>query len=251
MKKVVLITGGTSGIGLGTVEYMLDQEYYELITVSRSEENILLAKEKLGIKSKNVTFLKGDISKIEDCKNIFKEIKEKFHRLDGLVHSAGITKRGGIEEESFEDWNNIINTNLNGIFILTKTLLPLLKLGNNPSIVNISSISSIRVGNSIAYCVSKAGVDMLTRCLGKELAKYNIRVNAINPGEVYSNLSIANGNFTPQEYDEHMKERAKTYPLGKVGDSKKDIAPTIELLISDKSLWTTGAIYVIDGGKSL
>ena len=74
MKKVVLITGGTSGIGLGTVEYMLDQEYYELITVSRSEENILLAKEKLGIKSKNVTFLKGDISKIEDCKNIFKEI---------------------------------------------------------------------------------------------------------------------------------------------------------------------------------
>lgn len=251
MNKVVLITGGTSGIGLGTVEYLLEKGNYDLITVSRSQKNIKAAKEKLGRNAERVIFLQGDISKLDDCKRIFKEIDKKFHKLDGLVNSAGITRKGGIEEESIEDWNDTISINLTGIFALTKILIPLLKLGTNPSVVNVSSISSIRVGSSISYCVSKAGVDMLTHYMGKELAKYNIRVNAVNPAEVYSNLSIVNGNYTQEEYDEKMKQRAKTYPLGKIGEAKKDIAPTIEFLLSDNSLWTTGSIYVIDGGKSV
>lgn len=251
MNKVVLVTGGTSGIGLGTVEYLLEQDNYDLVTVSRTEKSIISAKERLGKNANRVTFLQGDISKIEDCEKIFEEINRKFNKLDGLVNSAGITRKGGIEDESIEDWNEVINTNLTGIFLLTKTLIPLLKLGNNPSIVNISSISSIRVGSSISYCVSKAGVDMLTHYMGKELAKYNIRVNAVNPAEVYSNLNVTNGNYTQEEYDERMKQRAKTYPLGKIGNAKEDIAPTVEFLLSNKSLWTTGSVYVIDGGKSV
>ena len=250
MKKVSLITGGNSGIGLGTVKYLLKKEY-KIITVSRNENSIKNAKEQLGELSKQVLFLQGDISKIEDCKNIFNNIEKKYNKLDGIVNSAGITTSGGIEEESIEDWNKTLNTNLTGIYILIKTLLPLLKKGINPSIVNVSSISSIRVGSSISYCVSKAGVDMLTHYLGKELAKYNIRVNSINPGEVYSNLNIVNGRYTKEEYDEKMSKRAKSYPLGKIGDAENDLAPTIELLLSDNSLWTTGATYIIDGGISL
>lgn len=250
MKKVILITGGNSGIGLGTVKYLLKKEY-KIITVSRNENSIKNAKEQLGDLSKQVLFLQGDISKIEDCKNIFNNIEKKYNKLDGIVNSAGITTSGGIEEESIEDWNKTLNTNLTGIYILIKTLLPLLKKGINPSIVNVSSISSIRVGSSISYCVSKAGVDMLTHYLGKELAKYNIRVNSINPGEVYSNLNIVNGRYTKEEYDEKMSKRAKSYPLGKIGDAENDLAPTIELLLSDNSLWTTGATYIIDGGISL
>ena len=250
MKKVILITGGNSGIGLGTVKYLLKKEY-KIITVSRNENSIKNAKEQLGELSKQVLFLQGDISKIEDCKNILNNIEKKYNKLDGIVNSAGITTSGGIEEESIEDWNKTLNTNLTGIYILIKTLLPLLKKGINPSIVNVSSISSIRVGSSISYCVSKAGVDMLTHYLGKELAKYNIRVNSINPGEVYSNLNIVNGRYTKEEYDEKMSKRAKSYPLGKIGDAENDLAPTIELLLSDNSLWTTGATYIIDGGISL
>ena len=241
MKRVVLVTGGNSGIGLGLVKYLIDKDY-EVVTVSRSEDSIKRAKKELGKLSNKILFLQGDVSNIID---------EKYKRLDGLVNSAGITTSGGIEEESIDDWNKTLNTNLTGIFIITKILLPLLKKGENPAVVNISSISSIRVGSSISYCVSKAGVDMLTHYLGKELGKYNIRVNAINPGEVYSNLNIVNGRYTKEEYDEKMKQRAKTYPLGKIGDPFQDLAPTIEFLLSDKSLWTTGATYVIDGGKSL
>ena len=250
-KKIVLITGGASGIGFGTIEYLLEQRNYEIISVSRGEKNIALAKEKLRDNVNRVTFLQGDISSEKDCKKIYEKINNKYSRLDGLVNSAGIIKLGGIEEQTLEEWNNSINVNLTGIFLLTKTLLPLLKKGTNPSIVNISSMSSERAGGSIAYCASKAGVDMLTKYMGQELGKYNIRVNSVNPVAVYTNIYVASGDYTQEGYDKWSEEKKKSYPLGRIGDAKKDIAPTIEFLLSDKSLWTTGSIYLVDGGKSI
>ena len=250
-KKIVLVTGGTSGIGLGTIEYLLEQDNYEIISLSRGDKNLSIAKEKLGSNACNVTFLQGDISKEQDCKKIYEEIEKKYNRLDGLVNSAGIIKLGGIEEQSLEEWNNSININLTGIFLLTKTLLPLLKKGTNPSVVNISSMSSERAGGSIAYCASKAGVDMLTKYMGQELGKYNIRVNSVNPAAVYTNIYVASGDYTQEGYDKWSEDKKKLYPLGRIGNAKKDIAPTIEFLLSDKSLWTTGSIYLVDGGKSI
>ena len=250
-KKVVLVTGGTSGIGFGTIEYLLEQGNYEIISVSRGDKNISLAKEKLGEKANQVIFLQGDVSKEEDCKKIYNEIERKYEKLDGLVNSAGIIKLGGIEEQTLEEWNNAININLTAIFLLSKTLLPLLKKGTNTSIVNISSMSSNRAGGSIAYCASKAGVDMLTKYMGQELGKYNIRVNSVNPAAVYTNIYVASGDYTQEGYDKWSEEKAPLYPLGRIGDAKKDVAPTIEFLLSDKSLWTTGAVYLVDGGKSI
>lgn len=237
--------------GLGTIEYLLEQGNYEIISLSRGDKNLSLAKQKLGNNANRITFLQGDISKEQDCKRICEEIEKKYNRLDGLVNSAGIIKLGGIEEQTLEEWNNSININLTGIFLLTKTLLPLLKKGTNPSIVNISSMSSERAGGSIAYCASKAGVDMLTKYMGQELGKYNIRVNSVNPAAVYTNIYVASGDYTQEGYDKWSEDKKKLYPLGRIGDAKKDIAPTIEFLLSDKSLWTTGSIYLVDGGKSI
>lgn len=250
-KKVILVTGGTSGIGFGTIEYLLEEGNYEIISVSRGDKNISLAKEKLGEKANQVIFLQGDVSKEEDCKKIYNEIERKYEKLDGLVNSAGIIKLGGIEEQTLEEWNNALNINLTAIFLLSKTLLPLLKKGTNASIVNISSMSSNRAGGSIAYCASKAGVDMLTKYMGQELGKYNIRVNSVNPAAVYTNIYVASGDYTQEGYDKWSEEKAPLYPLGRIGDAKKDVAPTIEFLLSDKSLWTTGAVYLVDGGKSI
>ena len=250
-KKVVLVTGGTSGIGLGTIEYLLEQGNYEVISLSRGDKNLSLAKEKLGNKADKVTFLNGDISKEGDCKKVYNEIDSKYGKLDGLVNSAGIIKLGGVEEQTIGEWSNSINISLTGIFLLTKTLLPLLKKGTNTSVVNISSMSSERAGGSIAYCASKAGVDMLTKYMGQELGKYNIRVNSVNPAAVYTNIYVASGDYTQEGYDKWSEDKKKLYPLGRIGDAKNDIAPTIEFLLSDKSLWTTGAIYLVDGGKSI
>ena len=97
-KKVVLVTGGTSGIGFGTIEYLLEQGNYEVISLSRGDKNLSLAKEKLGNKANEVTFLNGDISKKEDCEKVYNEIDSKYGKLDGLINSAGIIKLGGIEE---------------------------------------------------------------------------------------------------------------------------------------------------------
>ena len=97
-KKIVLVTGGTSGIRLGTIEYLLEQDNYEVISLSRGDKNLSLAKEKLGNNASKVTFLQGDISNEEDCKRIYDEIDKRYHKLDGLVNSAGIIKLGGIED---------------------------------------------------------------------------------------------------------------------------------------------------------
>lgn len=249
--KIVLVTGGASGIGLGTIEYLLEQGNYEVISFSRGDKNIALAKEKLGENANKVLFLKGDVSKEEDCIKLYEEIDKKYGRLDGLVNSAGIIKLGGLEEQTLEEWNNSINVNLTSIFLLTKTLLPLLKKGKNTSVVNISSMSSERAGGSIAYCTAKAGLDMLTKFMGQELGKYNIRVNSVNPAAVYTNIYVASGDYTQEGYDKWSESKPPLYPLGRIGDAKKDIAPTIEFLLSDKSLWTTGAKYLVDGGKSI
>lgn len=250
-KKIVLVTGGASGIGFGTIEYLIEQKNYQIISFSKSEENILSAKEKLGQNQNEVLFIQGDVSKEEDCLKLFEEINQKYGRLDGLVNSAGIIKMGGIEEQTLEEWNNSINVNLTGIFLLTKTLLPLLKKGKNTSIVNISSMSSERAGGSIAYCSAKAGLDMLTKYMAKDLAKYNIRVNSVNPAAVYTNIYVSSGDYTQEGYDKWSEEKVPGYPLGRIGDAKKDIAPTVEFLLSEKCLWTTGGMYLVDGGKCL
>ena len=125
-------------------------------------------------------------------------------------------------------------------------------MGNSKSTaLNISSMSSERAGGSIAYCSAKAGLDMLTKYMGQELGKYNIRVNSVNPAAVYTNIYVASGDYTQDGYDKWSESKPPLYPLGRIGDAKKDIAPTIEFLLSDKSLWTTGAIYLVDGGKSI
>lgn len=97
--KIVLVTGGASGIGFGTIEYLLEQGDYEIISISKGEKNISLAKEKLGNNSEKVTFLQGDITTKEDCEKIYKEIEDKYGRLDGLVNSAGIIKMGELKNK--------------------------------------------------------------------------------------------------------------------------------------------------------
>ena len=251
MKKICLITGGTSGIGFGILQYLLECKDYQLISLSRNQKSIETTKEKLGDLAKKVVFLQGDISNIYDCRQVHKFIKDKYGQLDCLVNCAGIIKLGGIEKQTIEEWNNSIDINLTGLFILTKELLELLKHSNSASIVNISSIHSQKAGGSISYCVAKAGVDMFTKFLAQELCKYKIRVNSVNPGAVKTNIYISSGDYTSDEVDKLFSERNQQYPLGRVGDAKKDIGSIVEFLLSEKSSWITGSNFVVDGGISV
>ena len=249
--KVVLITGGASGIGFGTVEYLLEQGGYIPVSFSRGEAHNNAAKEKLGAKADRVLFLQGDISSEDDCARLFEEIERRYGHLDGLVNCAGIIKLGGIEEQSLAEWKKALDVNLTGMFLMTKTMLPLLKKGKNASVVNLSSMAADRVGGSIAYSAAKAGVEAFTKYAAKELGKYNIRVNCVAPAAVYTDIYITSGDYTQEGYDKWSEEKAVLYPLGRIGYPKKDLAPTIEFLLSDKCTWTTGGRFLVDGGISI
>ena len=94
-------------------------------------------------------------------------------------------------------------------------------------------------------------MDSLSQYLAMELGKYNIRVNVVSPAAVYTNIYVTSGDYTQEGYDKWSEEKKSSYPLGRIGDAKKDLAPTIEFLLSDKCLWTTGGWYLVDGGKSI
>ena len=252
--KIVLITGGASGIGLGTVEYLLEQGGYVPVSFSWGAAHIEEAKETLrkiyGDAAEKALFLQGDVSSGADLQKLYEELDVRFGHLDGLVNAAGIIRLGGVEEQTLEDWERCFKVNLTGMFMMTKAMLPLLKKGTDPSIVNLSSMASERVGGSIAYSAAKAGVDAMTRYLAKDLGKYGIRVNCVAPAAVYTNIYVTSGDYTQEGYDKWSEDKVSLYPLGRIGYPKKDLAPMIEFLLSDKSSWTTGGRFLVDGGIS-
>ncbi|ASB50840.1 SDR family NAD(P)-dependent oxidoreductase [Alkalitalea saponilacus] len=246
-KKVFLITGGSSGIGLAAGE-ALANEGHHVISMSRSMEKVERAiKEQPELNGK-LDFITADVSKREDIEKVHRYIDEKFGVLYGIVNSAGVIAVGSLETVGIEDWQQMMDVNLTGPFMLVKTMLPLLRKANGASIVNISSIAGLRPGTSIAYSVSKAGLDMLTRFLAGDLGPYNIRVNSVNPGLVRTNIHFDNNIVQTKEQYEEMVEKARLrHPLRRIGRTD-DIASIIRFLMSDESSWISGAIIPVDGG---
>ncbi len=247
MQKVILVSGGSSGIGLSLIN-RLYQEGHSVISISRSTAKIDRALQEMPHLKDKVLFLTADISRAAETEDIFKQIKEKYGKLDGLVNNAGVLTKGTIESISLEDWQFTLDVNLTGPYILTKTLLPLLKQAGSASIVNISSVAGLKPGTSVAYSVSKAGLDMLTRFLAGDLGPYGIRVNSVNPGLVRTHIHLDNQVVEDREAYEAMLDKARPrYPIGRIGEPG-DIAALIQFLLSDEASWITGSIITADGG---
>ncbi len=156
-----------------------------------------------------------------------------------------------MEMVSYDQWKFNLEVNLNGPYLLTQTLLPLLKKAKGASIVNVTSIASVRPGSSVAYSVSKAGLDMLTEFLAGDLGPYKIRVNSINPGLVKTNIHLDNQIVKDREaYENLLKNALPRYPIGRIGEPE-DIANLAVFLLSDQADWITGSIIKIDGGAAV
>ncbi len=245
-KKVIVVTGGSSGIGFQTIK-QLSASGIDVISFSRSKEKIEKAKKEIG-ENPNVKYFEGDVVKAVDCKKLAEYIESAYGKLHGLVNNAGVLTKGSMEMIDYETWKYNLDINLNGVYLLTRNLLPLLKKAEGASIVNVSSIAGLKPGSSIAYSVSKAGLDMLTEFLAGDLAPYKIRVNSVNPAIVRTNIHLDNKIVENKEkYEELLKSVIDRYPLKRIGDPE-DIANMIEFLLSDKSSWITGSIIKIDGG---
>jgi NAD(P)-dependent dehydrogenase (short-subunit alcohol dehydrogenase family) len=169
--------------------------------------------------------------------------------LDVLVNAAGILKAGRIEETSLELWDEMMNINLRSVFHLMRLAVPHLERSRG-AVVNVSSVTGPRsFPGVLAYCVSKAGVDHLTRCAALELAPKGIRVNAVNPGVVVTGLHRSGG-MGEEAYSEFLEHSKTTHPLGRVGTAE-EVAALIYFLASDKAGWITGETVGIDGGRAL
>ncbi len=176
-------------------------------------------------------------------------VLEKLGGVDILVHAAGIIGSGTIETTSLQTWDTMMNINLRSIFHLTQLMLPSL-IERKGNIVNISSVAGPRsFPGVLAYCVSKAALDQLTRCAALELAPKGVRVNAINPGVVVTQLHRSGG-MDEERYQAFLAHSKTTHPMGRVGTSE-EVADLVLFLASPRASWITGGTYSIDGGRSL
>ncbi len=246
-KKVYLISGGSSGIGLTIVNDLVSAGH-GVVSISRSESKIARALREMPHLEGKAEFITSNISSEPDLSAVYRHILDKYGVVHGLVNNAGILTKGTIETISTDDWRYTLDVNLTGPYILTRAMLPLLKKADGASIVNISSVAGLKPGTSVAYSVSKAGLDMLTRFLAGDLGPYNIRVNSVNPGLVRTPIHLDNRVVEDRDAYEAMLEKARPrYPIGRIGNPG-DISGLVVFLLSDKASWITGSIITADGG---
>jgi NAD(P)-dependent dehydrogenase (short-subunit alcohol dehydrogenase family) len=243
--KVALVTGATSGIGRVCAIAFSQAGARVAITGRRRQE---LQKTASEMKKEDVEIIPGDITRPEDRRKIIEATITHFGGIDILVNSAGIIGNGTIENTTLDQWDQMLDINVRSIFHLTQLALPSL-LKRRGNVVNVSSVAGMRsFPNVLAYCVSKAAVDQLTRCASLELASKGVRVNAVNPGVVLTNLHRASG-MNETTYGKFLERSKETHPIGRVG-TPEEVASLVLFLASDRAGWITGVTYSIDGGRA-
>jgi NAD(P)-dependent dehydrogenase (short-subunit alcohol dehydrogenase family) len=243
--RYVLITGSAGGIGRATVDYFVEQGWF-VVGVDRAPLS--------GDFPENGKFIQADIAKEKDWDVIKKAVSETTDNLDAIVNNAAIQITKPVVDMTVDEWDLVLNTNLRSAFLSVRTLFPFLSAGKGGSIVNVSSVHAVATSKEIAaYAASKGGMLALTRALAIELAKDDIRVNAILPGAVDTEMLRAGlnrdhaGGGTPAERLENLAQKTVSGKIGK----PEEIARAIYFLADqDQSSFITGQPLVIDGGAT-
>jgi len=246
-EKVVIVTGASSGIGRASAK-LFAENGANVIAVGRNEKELNNLRDEAQTQNGTIKVYLADILETTQVDRLFNQIIESYNQIDVLVNSAGIIANGTIENTTLEDFDKMMNINLRSVFYLMQKCLPHLEQSKG-NIVNVSSVAGTRAfPNILAYCVSKAAVDQLTRCSALELASKGVRVNAVNPGVVVTNLH-RRGGMEEEKYSEFLENSKNSHPIGRVGEPW-EVAELIYYLASEKAGWITGATYEIDGGRA-
>ena len=239
MEQVAIITGASRGIGREIAKSLAKQNIKVIANYNNSEEKANELKKELEEEGIVVDIVKADVSKREEIKKLVNYAIENYGKIDILINNAGISEYKLFTDETDEDWNKVINTNLYSAFATSQEVIPNMIKNKNGCIINISSVwGMVGASMEVLYSVSKAGIDGLTKALAKELGPSNIRVNAIAPGIVDTDMCK---NFTKEE----LKSITEEIPLERIG-KVEDISKCINWLINDN--YTTGQIISINGG---
>lgn len=246
--RVALVTGASSGIGR-EISRKLSNLGASLTLTGRREDALTPVAEELRAGGSEVLVIPGDVRDEKHAEAAVQETVDALGGLNILVNNAGVIGTGPLEETSTEEWDRLLDVDLKGPFFFCRAATPYLKKAEGANILNVSSVTGRRpYGNVAPYCVAKAGLDMLTQCLALELAPEGVRVNAINPGVVVTNLHRASE--AVPDYEAFLEHSKTTHPLGFVG-SPQDAAELVAFLVSDRARWITGGLHSLDGGRNL
>ncbi|HWT44996.1 MAG TPA: SDR family oxidoreductase [Vicinamibacterales bacterium] len=242
----IIVTGASSGIGRAAA-LRFAREGATVLAVGRDRGSLDGLAESAG--SGRFVALVADVTSADAPDAIVRASLDAAGRIDVLVNAAGIISSGSVESTSDADWDEMLDINLRAPFRLIRAAAPHL-VESRGSVVNVSSVTGLRAFPGVlAYCVSKAGVDQLTRCAALELAPKGVRVNAVNPGVVVTNLHRRSG-MGEDNYASFLERSRTTHPLGRPGTAE-EIAELIYFLASGASGWITGETISIDGGRHL
>lgn len=237
MKKVIVITGASRGIGKGISEYFLEKGHIVIGTFNKSLNEANEIKEKYPLFDP----IKTDVTNEEEIKKTVSDIIKKYGHIDCLINNAGISKTGLLQDMALEDYNEIFDVNVKGLFLFTKEVLPYMINKKSGKIINISSMWGITGGAcEVLYSASKSAVIGLTKALAKEVGPSNINVNCIAPGVIKTDML----NNLKEDDLEVLREET---PLLKIG-TPFDIAKVCYFLFSENSNFITGQVISVDGG---
>lgn len=237
-QRTALITGAARGIGLATARLFL-RDGWRVAMIDRDQPELARAEAEMADPAARA--FACDVSDPDQVTAMIKAVGDWARRLDALVNNAGVADFGPIEDTGFDRWRAVMQTNLDGVFLVSQTALPLLKVQGG-AICNIASISGLRASTlRVAYGTSKAAVIQLTRQQAAELGEYGIRANCVAPGPVRTKLAMA----------VHSPDIIAAYhdaiPLNRYG-SEAEIGEVIAFLCSDKASYVTGQTVAVDGG---
>lgn len=236
--KVAFVTGASSGIGRACGQRFLE-EGASVFAVARREARL---------KANFEHYVRADVRDEEQVRAAVDRCVKTFGRIDILINAAGVIGTGGVLDTPLEEWERLMSSNLDSLYHVTRHAASHL-IETRGAIVNLSSVCSLRpYGNLLAYCTSKAATDMFTQCVALELAPHGVRVNAVNPGVVVTELHTASE--AVPDYARFLEHSRTTHPLGRVGQPE-EIAALCVFLCSEDAGWITGGIHSIDGGRAL
>jgi NAD(P)-dependent dehydrogenase (short-subunit alcohol dehydrogenase family) len=244
--KVALITGGTSGIGEATA-ILFAKEGAKVAITGRNQERGQRVRETILRSSGKAIFIPTDVRKIEDCRLAVDQTVSAFGQLDILFNNAGVFYPHTVVECTEEEWDEQLDVNLKGTFLMSKFALPeMIRRGSGVIINNSSGWGIVGGDSAVAYCASKGGVVLLTKAMAIDHGSQGIRVNCICPGDVDTPMLPADARMRGLKWQDYLAGCSKR-PLGRIGTAG-EIAKAALFLASDDSSFMTGAALIVDGG---
>jgi NAD(P)-dependent dehydrogenase (short-subunit alcohol dehydrogenase family) len=248
MTQQAVVTGASSGIGRATAR-RFGRAGASVLLVGRDEAALAGVVPEVEAEGGRAAVCRADVTDADAPARIVATALEQLGGLTTLVNAAGIIGSGSVESTTDEAWDTMMDINARAPFRLMRAAMPALTASKG-SVVNVSSVTGLRsFPGVLAYCVSKSAIDQLTRCAALEMASKGVRINAVNPGVVVSNLH-RRGGMNEESYEAFLTRSRETHPLGRPGEAG-EIADLIFFLASDAAQWITGETVSIDGGRHL